>query len=51
MLVKMTNSDNEKGRLAGLVYDVSEKEAAEYIEADIAVIVEEKPKKVKHGDG
>lgn len=40
MLVKMTNSDNEKGRLAGLVYDVSEDEAEQYIEADIAILVE-----------
>lgn len=49
----MTNSDTEKGRLAGLVYDVSEEEAEQYIAQDKAILfVEEKPKaKVKHGDG
>lgn len=55
--IKMTKTDEENKRLAGLVYLVTDKEAAQYIADGVAVPVEdpkqEKPKKekVKHGDG
>ena len=45
--IKMTASVKEKGLFAGLVYELSNKEAKEYLDADIAVEVE----KEKKGDG
>lgn len=52
MKVKMTHPKD--GLEAGIIYDLPDKKAQEYIEADFAVeVVEEsKPKrKVKDGDG
>jgi len=45
--VKMTYPDKEKGRQAGLVYEVTDKEAKQYADKEQAVEI----KVVKHGDG
>lgn len=51
MKIKMTHPKD--GLEAGLIYDIPDKKAQEYISADLAVeVVEEKQKrKVKDGDG
>lgn len=51
MKIKMTHPKD--GLEAGLIYDIPDKKAQEYIDADFAIEVsEEKPKrKVKDGDG
>lgn len=39
--IRMTSNDKDKGRLAGMVYEVTDKEAKKYIENEQAVEVKD----------
>lgn len=51
MKIKMTANDRKRGRFAGLIYELPDRIAKKYIEADMAIEVrEKKEKKVSYGD-